>query len=495
MFGAGKYAPQSFSGQRLLAHELAHVVQQGRRGLRNGPPPRFNYLRPADQSDFLPLAAGTGGGQRFVAHSLADLRSVRLSRAPSVRLQRAPKDEDTGDTGGDIEPRCGPEVTSALLAAASRVALHFHGLGDREKKESASALLDFTTGETAWDINELQWQGIGWIIDYQPDAGMGGDPLGGEDGQPRCEASVTVNGGCFLPNNVNYYIFGVMMRLVYDYLEGLEEEVPEESAPEPKEPVEEEIQAPPAAPTNNSGALIGPGGLTAEQYVDQYESRGMLDADVLGRDLLQVATGSPAYHAFIEQTVREEVWWISKDNVAYAFFQAANDAELTAINGYPSGHRLILYLWDQMTGYINVPTEVSERWRLWWLDLAKKTGGEGDTALDGAPDSSDTGNLEPPVEDTGGDIRCTFTGGPPEALSSRDAPKFSRDNMTCVIEFYKNLKYGGARKEQAVAWALAGYSGSPGASVPPEPDRAECVGSDVVHGDSFSLKWTPHLDE
>jgi hypothetical protein len=29
VFGAGRYAPETADGQRLLAHELAHVVQQG----------------------------------------------------------------------------------------------------------------------------------------------------------------------------------------------------------------------------------------------------------------------------------------------------------------------------------------------------------------------------------------------------------------------------------------------------------------------------------
>ena len=32
VFGAGQYAPGTDAGQRLLAHELAHVVQQGRPG-------------------------------------------------------------------------------------------------------------------------------------------------------------------------------------------------------------------------------------------------------------------------------------------------------------------------------------------------------------------------------------------------------------------------------------------------------------------------------
>src|SRR5262249_51739086 len=29
VFGAGQYAPQSYAGRRLIAHELTHVIQQG----------------------------------------------------------------------------------------------------------------------------------------------------------------------------------------------------------------------------------------------------------------------------------------------------------------------------------------------------------------------------------------------------------------------------------------------------------------------------------
>src|SRR5215208_2145433 len=37
VFGAGKYKPRTADGQRLLAHELTHVVQQTRRGGRASP--------------------------------------------------------------------------------------------------------------------------------------------------------------------------------------------------------------------------------------------------------------------------------------------------------------------------------------------------------------------------------------------------------------------------------------------------------------------------
>src|SRR5215831_4996022 len=40
VFGPGEYHPRAREGQRILAHEIAHVVQQSRGG--NAPVPRFD---------------------------------------------------------------------------------------------------------------------------------------------------------------------------------------------------------------------------------------------------------------------------------------------------------------------------------------------------------------------------------------------------------------------------------------------------------------------
>jgi hypothetical protein len=49
VFGAGRYAPGTLAGQRLIVHELAHVRQQ-RRGV--GRPPQLQALEPGSDDPF-----------------------------------------------------------------------------------------------------------------------------------------------------------------------------------------------------------------------------------------------------------------------------------------------------------------------------------------------------------------------------------------------------------------------------------------------------------
>jgi hypothetical protein len=85
-FGAGQYAPQTQAGRRLLAHELAHVVQQ-----QGGPPhvQRLTMSSPHESSEIdaerLAEAIASGGAaQRTGKTPLPALTSV-----PSHRLMRA----------------------------------------------------------------------------------------------------------------------------------------------------------------------------------------------------------------------------------------------------------------------------------------------------------------------------------------------------------------------------------------------------------------------
>jgi hypothetical protein len=68
VFGAGLYAPHSDSGRRLLAHELAHVVQHQRAGSSNHPPsPHGSISRaPAAQGNALRRQAVPGGNILYV---------------------------------------------------------------------------------------------------------------------------------------------------------------------------------------------------------------------------------------------------------------------------------------------------------------------------------------------------------------------------------------------------------------------------------------------
>lgn len=67
VFGAGQYAPESASGRRLLAHELAHVVQQqdgAARAVRRTPAPAAPASAPAPPSATAPTPAARPFGVR-----------------------------------------------------------------------------------------------------------------------------------------------------------------------------------------------------------------------------------------------------------------------------------------------------------------------------------------------------------------------------------------------------------------------------------------------
>jgi hypothetical protein len=86
VFGAGRYQPRIEHGQRLLAHELAHTVQQ--RGA--APQPRLATSRPGDRAE----REASSAARQVMAGGL----QTPLSPTAAM-LQRAPGDEDTGGVG------------------------------------------------------------------------------------------------------------------------------------------------------------------------------------------------------------------------------------------------------------------------------------------------------------------------------------------------------------------------------------------------------------
>jgi hypothetical protein len=80
VFGAGQYAPQSAGGAQLLAHELAHVVQQ-RSAARSQAPLSIGALNdPAEQE-------ADRAAERVVGHGSPSLGN---GHAPALRRQAAP---------------------------------------------------------------------------------------------------------------------------------------------------------------------------------------------------------------------------------------------------------------------------------------------------------------------------------------------------------------------------------------------------------------------
>jgi outer membrane protein OmpA-like peptidoglycan-associated protein len=80
VFGAGRFAPRTEEGRRLIAHELAHVVQQGGLG-RTGLPAR-SVSRPTVTSEVQPGASGTPITPRR--------RPVLVARRSAPLIQRQP---------------------------------------------------------------------------------------------------------------------------------------------------------------------------------------------------------------------------------------------------------------------------------------------------------------------------------------------------------------------------------------------------------------------
>jgi hypothetical protein len=116
VFGDGRYAPESFEGRRLLAHELAHVVQQ-RRG---GAPPAAHGDGP------LEIAADSS------AHAVATgAPSVAVAGASGVGVARAVDDDERKRSrlllqSGAVPPSHqlppGPATVSQIMADQQAVA-------------------------------------------------------------------------------------------------------------------------------------------------------------------------------------------------------------------------------------------------------------------------------------------------------------------------------------------------------------------------------------
>ena len=96
VFGAGRYAPESAAGQRLLAHELAHVVQQSRGGSSAGAEARADVA----------AAQATGPGR---------VALPALGGAP-VGVQAQPDPTLAGDMLEDASPLSSSTTTLAGFA-------------------------------------------------------------------------------------------------------------------------------------------------------------------------------------------------------------------------------------------------------------------------------------------------------------------------------------------------------------------------------------------
>jgi hypothetical protein len=95
VFGAGRYAPESIDGKRLIAHELAHVVQQ--RGASASLQPKLEIGAaddPAEREADAAAEAVTGGSRAALASAAAGPAVVRCQRVPRTQPTGAEVRED-----------------------------------------------------------------------------------------------------------------------------------------------------------------------------------------------------------------------------------------------------------------------------------------------------------------------------------------------------------------------------------------------------------------
>ncbi|MFQ5814820.1 MAG: DUF4157 domain-containing protein [Anaerolineae bacterium] len=140
VFGAGQYTPGTISGRRLLAHELAHVIQQGAAALTTLGP----SLSIADRASPAEREA-----RQFAAHIMRERPIAVSERAEAAIVQRDDNDEDEEELrlrwpGVEREPmfqlRLDPEIEMQMA-----VIRRMQQLLELETMRSSLPRLDLST--------------------------------------------------------------------------------------------------------------------------------------------------------------------------------------------------------------------------------------------------------------------------------------------------------------------------------------------------------------
>ncbi len=105
--------------------------------------------------------------------------------------------------------RCGPDVSSQVRAAVTKVISNWAGWSSSERDTQCDALDSSKLGTVAWDIEDLHNQA--WILGYQPTCATAG-------ASPPCHNSVEVDNNCYYAGSANYVVFGTMCKLCDGHL-------------------------------------------------------------------------------------------------------------------------------------------------------------------------------------------------------------------------------------------------------------------------------------
>ena len=258
VFGAGRFSPQTPEGQRLLAHELTHTIQQ--RGRGNQTIISRATSSPTDRCKDMPkarppllikdsvhpsvreaqtklnlfhnneIAAGRKGLSSAPLTEDCIFGQLTFNAVLAFQKQVFPGDfkEHDGKIGTktwakldavssaptptpaptptEVPPKfiCGPNVSAEVVAAIGKTKSAFSAWSVTDKTDTCNALISLSTGAYAWDIVNLH--NNAWILDYRPSCASRG-------ATPPCGSSIQINTGCYYAGSVNYVIFGIMFNL------------------------------------------------------------------------------------------------------------------------------------------------------------------------------------------------------------------------------------------------------------------------------------------
>lgn len=123
-FGAGEYRPGTPVGDAILAHELAHVIQQRGATAEGGPVQKAEAESASLEHDADSSAAGVlwslwGNAKGVMANAVPTLRSgLRFQRCPKSSRER--EREETEEPGPDERPGPGPGEVTVEITEAER---------------------------------------------------------------------------------------------------------------------------------------------------------------------------------------------------------------------------------------------------------------------------------------------------------------------------------------------------------------------------------------
>jgi len=177
VFNSGQYSPETPSGQRLMAHELTHVVQQG-------------------------------GAKSSMVQRLSEDEKLDGGLPPGGVPENVPPPRPMPDQSNKI---CGPKIDAPLKKVLDEVSTEFAGWDADKQKANCDALTSIFHIHNEWDIEHLHLEGI------IPAAIGCGIPEMGED-KNACSLTVEVDGKCYLAGTVNYALWGRACRLCNDKL-------------------------------------------------------------------------------------------------------------------------------------------------------------------------------------------------------------------------------------------------------------------------------------